>query len=140
MQQMNTELEARVIERTTSLQSTNQELEMFTSTVAHDLRAPLRAMQGLTQILKEDYGNKLDSTGQDYIARIIESAKRMDTLVLDLLAYTRVSRGPLDAHALQLSQIIAETQTALASEIEEHRAEVIVQGAAGLDDITARIA
>jgi len=130
LQALTAELEERVAERTARLRDANEDLEMFTSTVAHDLRAPLRALHGLTQILKEDYAAHLDTTAQNYADRIIDSAKRMDALVMDLLTYTRISRGPLDAHPLEVRPLIAETQAALANEVQEHQAEITVEGEA----------
>jgi PAS domain S-box-containing protein len=96
------ELERRVRERTTALQRTVSELEAFSYTVSHDLRSPLRAMQGFAQAVLEDYGDKVDEQGRKYLGRIKNAAERLDRLIQDLLSYTRVAREdaplvPLDA-------------------------------------------
>jgi len=115
----NTELEGRVQERTAELTETNSQLEAFVSSIAHDLRAPLRAIQSFASILTEEYGPNLDDKGKDYAQRIVASAERLDGLVLDLLAYARVARTEMslsavnvqDAWAMavaQYEQLIAE--------------------------------
>src|SRR5581483_3800105 len=98
------ELEHRVAQRTSELREANEEMEAFTYSVSHDLRAPLRAMSGLSQALLEDYGDRLDEIGKEYAEHIRASAEHMDRLILDLLAYSRLSRErivlspvPLDA-------------------------------------------
>lgn len=65
-------------------------MDAFTYSVSHDLRAPLRGIQGFANALLEDYGEQLDSLSQDYVQRIIAGAQRMDTLIRDLLAYSNV--------------------------------------------------
>ncbi|HEY0456929.1 MAG TPA: PAS domain S-box protein [Verrucomicrobiae bacterium] len=110
--EINAELEQRVAERTQQLTETNEQLESFVYTIAHDLRAPLRSMQAFSTMLLDDYASKLDSDARNYANRIVRAAERMDTLVLDLLAYGRVARaeislGPCrisDAWALALAQ------------------------------------
>jgi PAS domain S-box-containing protein len=96
------ELEKRVTERTTTLRETVSELEAFSYTVSHDLRSPLRAMQGFAEAVIEDYGEKLDEQGRNYLGRIKNAAERLDRLIQDLLSYTRISRQnapltPMDA-------------------------------------------
>lgn len=96
------DLEKRVTERTTALRETVSELEAFSYTVSHDLRSPLRAMQGFAEAVIEDYGDKLDEQGRSYLSRIKNAAERLDRLIQDLLSYTRISRQnapltPLDS-------------------------------------------
>ncbi len=83
----NSELE----ERTRSLQRSNEEMQAFSYSIAHDLRAPLRAIQGMSRILMEDYAEKLDKDGQDYFWRVMDAAQRMDDLIRDLLDYARIT-------------------------------------------------
>jgi len=88
-------LERRVAERTAELSDTNEQLEAFVYTIAHDLRAPLRAMQAFATLLLNDYAPSLDAMAQNYAERIVRSAERMDKLVIDLLAYGRTARTHL---------------------------------------------
>ena len=91
----NADLEKQVRERTAELTETNSHLEAFVYSIAHDLRAPLRSMQGFASMLLEEYASKLDETAQDYARRIAVSSERMDRLVLDLLDYGRVARAEI---------------------------------------------
>lgn len=105
-------LESRVKERTADLERANQNLEAFTFSVSHDLRAPLRAMSGFSQALVEDYGELLDQTGRGYTANIQAASEHMATLIDDLLHLSRVARaemnvGPVDLSA-EVAAIIAE--------------------------------
>jgi PAS domain S-box-containing protein len=96
-------LEREVLLRTAELRRTNQQLEELVYAIAHDLRAPLRAMQAFAKMLLEDYGRHLDELGQDYCQRIVRASANMDALVRDLLAYGRVARAdmPLGTVSLQ---------------------------------------
>ena len=87
------ELEVRVAARTAELASVNQELEAFAYSVSHDLRAPLRGIDGFSHALLEDYSDSLDETGQDYLRRLRASAQRMAMLIDDMLTLSRVNRG-----------------------------------------------
>ncbi|KOP24715.1 hypothetical protein AMR41_19005 [Hapalosiphon sp. MRB220] len=127
IKQLNENLEQKVKERTTQLQEVNQELEAFTYSVSHDLRAPLRAMQGIAQALQEDYNSDLDETGQEYTQRIITAAARMDTLILDLLAYSRLGRGEIWLQRLSLDSAIAEAINELHSDIQITQAHITVE-------------
>ncbi len=86
------ELKAQDAEKTILLEKTNQELEDFVYIVSHDLKAPLRAITGFAQFLKEDYHDKVDEQGQDYLRRIAEGADRMHQLINDLLELSRIGR------------------------------------------------
>ncbi len=85
------------------LQRANKELEAFSYSVSHDLRAPLRSIHGFGQALLDEYSDKLDAEGQDYLRRVLESASRMGALIDDLLALSRVSRSALHRAPLDLS-------------------------------------
>ena len=127
VQRYNTELEQRVTERTAQLQEVNQELEAFTYTISHDLRAPLRALQGFATALSEDYSDCLDTLGLDYAQRLIAAAKNMEQLIQDLLAYSRLSRTDLCLHTVHLSSVVAEAIEQLKAEIQERGAHITVE-------------
>ena len=105
VRQMNAELEQRVAERTAQLESANRELEAFSYSVSHDLRAPLRAVDGFSQAVIEDFGALLPEEGRRQLQTIRYSAQRMGALIDDLLTFSRLSRQalvkkPVDTHAL----------------------------------------
>src|SRR3546814_6059587 len=104
-QALNRTLEARVALRTRELTHANQELESFAYSVSHDLRAPLRTIEGFSRLLSERYADKVDDTGRDYLARVRKAAGRMDDLIGALLKMSRVSRSPLTLEPLDLGQI-----------------------------------
>jgi signal transduction histidine kinase len=85
------------------LEGANRELEAFSYSVSHDLRAPLRTIDGFSRILLEDYADRLDEEGEDYLGRVRAASKHMDTLIEDLLDLSRVSRGPLRREVIDLS-------------------------------------
>jgi PAS domain S-box-containing protein len=121
------DLEKRVTERTSALRQTVTELESFSYTISHDLRSPLRAMQGFAQAVLEDYGEKLDDQGRNYLDRIKKAAERLDRLIQDLLSYTRIARQdapllPLDADRI-LRDIIENYPN-----LHSPAAEVTVEG------------
>ncbi|HEY8932985.1 MAG TPA: ATP-binding protein, partial [Rariglobus sp.] len=96
IQELNTQLEQRVVERTSQLEAANKELEAFSYSVSHDLRAPLRAVDGFSQALTEDYGAQLPEEGRSYLATIRAETQRMGQLIDDLLTFSRLSRTSLD--------------------------------------------
>lgn len=105
IRQLNTSLEKRVNERTAELQATNKELESFCYSVSHDLRAPLRAIDGFSQALEEDYATLLDQDGKNYLDRVRKATRRMALLIDDLLELSRVSRAELKIQDVDLSQM-----------------------------------
>lgn len=121
------DLEARVAARTAELDVSNRELDAFAYSVAHDLRAPLRAIHGFADAVIEDYGTQLDATGQDYLQRIVKAARSMDTLIQDLLAFSRVGRGEMDLQKVRLDEVVKAAVSDLGHEIESSQAKVEVQ-------------
>ena len=113
--QLHADLERRVRERTVELEVANRELEAFAYSVSHDLRAPLRGVDGFSQALLEDYGDQLDRTARDYLARIRLGSQRMGRLIDDLLALSRVTRRPLRVEPLDLSALAR----AIAAELQQ---------------------
>ncbi|HEY9830253.1 MAG TPA: PAS domain S-box protein [Stenomitos sp.] len=121
------ELEQRVIERTAELQEANEALEVFVYSASHDLRAPLRGIQGLAQVLLEDYGNLFDSEGQLYAQRLVISAQEMSALLQDLLEYSRLSRAEMNLQRIDLASIVATALTQLQGELQAQQAQVRVE-------------
>ena len=112
LQELNIELERRVAERTAELEAANQELESFSYSVSHDLRGPLRSIDGFSQALVEDYSDALDSNALDYLRRIRAAAQRMGGLIDDLLRLARVTRNELrhtDVNLATLAQDVVAT-------------------------------
>lgn len=103
IKRLNTELERRVAERTSQLSAALNELESFSYSVSHDLRAPLRAIEGYSAILGSDYGDKLDDEAKELLRRVRAAVHRMGQLIDDLLTLSRVSRKELDRRPVDLS-------------------------------------
>ena len=101
----NEELESRVEQRTRELEASNQELEAFSYSVSHDLRAPLRTIDGFSLALEEDFAEKLDAQGKDYILRVRNGVQRMGTLIDSLLQLSRVTRFDIQREPVDLSQL-----------------------------------
>lgn len=100
---MNAELERRVLNRTSDLELANEELAAFSYSVSHDLRAPLRSIHGFSQALEEDYGDKLDDDGKDFIKRVCEATGRMERLIDDMLKLSRINRNEMEFSDIDLS-------------------------------------
>ena len=101
-------LEKAVTERTTQLRETIGELEAFSYSVSHDMRAPLRAMQTFASYLVEEYGGKLDEQGMDYLHQIMRSAVRLDHLIQDVLSYTRILHTKLPMEPVDLDRLVRD--------------------------------
>lgn len=115
LRNLNAELERRVDERTAELTSVNKELEAFTYSVSHDLRAPLRAISGYASILLDDYGARLDDEGRRMLKRQVDAAGRMEALIGDLLQYSRLGRGELERTDFDLTRMAREVGEEIAS-------------------------
>jgi len=103
---LNAKLEDKIHERTAELETVNRELETFSYSVAHDLRTPLRAIYGYSTILDDDYGNVLDTEGKRLIIRIVHNAKRMGTLIDDLLTFSRLARKEIHYASVDMNHIV----------------------------------
>lgn len=122
------QLEAAVAERTTELTATNEQLESFVYSVAHDLRGPLRAMQGFSALLIEEAGARLSETGQDFAHRISRSALYMDALLRDLLVFSRLSKQRIELVPVDLNSVVDSTLYQLEEDIKEKKARVETPG------------
>ena len=118
------ELESRVEERTLQLASVNKELEAFSYSVSHDLRTPLRAINGYSVMLKEDYEGELDSEGKRIVKNIIDNAKMMGQLIDDLLAFSRMSKKELTRAAVDMQFITETVVRDLSQHEEENRHQI----------------
>ncbi|HUS35042.1 MAG TPA: ATP-binding protein [Verrucomicrobiae bacterium] len=120
-------LEDQVAQRTAELRETIQQLEAFSYSVSHDMRSPLRAMQGYSDALLDEYRDKLGSTGVEYLTRIRRSASRMDLLIQDVLAYSRVAKGDIQLAPVNIEAVIRDVVQNYPA-LQSDRADVCVAG------------
>lgn len=120
---LNMELEDRVHQRTIQLEAANKELEAFSYSVSHDLRAPLRGIDGFSQVLLDEYQNNLDEDGKNYLQRIRASAQKMAQLIDDMLSLSRVTRSEMKITSVNLSDIANE----IADDLLKHEPDRNVQ-------------
>jgi PAS domain S-box-containing protein len=125
IEKLNQDLEKKVYERTEQLESANKEMESFSYSVSHDLRAPLRAVNGYAKMLEEDYGKKLDEEANRLLSIIQYNAQRMGTLIDDLLAFSRLGRKELNKTELNITELVQGAISEINKTIE-HKAEIIV--------------
>ena len=125
--QLQEQLEARVAERTAQLEAANRELEAFSYSVSHDLRAPLRAINGFGQILVEDYADAFTAESRRYLDLMVSNATQMGLLIDDLLSYARLSRLPLQTHVIDTTALVQAVIADLRSGIGERDVAFNVQ-------------
>ena len=118
--------------RTREVETVNKELEAFAYSVSHDLRAPLRSMDGFSQVLLEDYADELDEQGKDHLQRVRAASQKMGQLIDDLLRLSRVTRAEMRRETVDLSDLAQETVRALRQGEPERQVECVVQ-----DGVTA---
>lgn len=105
-QTLSSELEQRVAERTAALEAANKELESFSYSVSHDLKAPLRGIDGYSRILLEDHRERLDEDGRHLLENVRRGVAQMHALIEDMLAYSRMERCPLEARPVELAALV----------------------------------
>jgi PAS domain S-box-containing protein len=129
IRELNASLEQKVLERTAQLEAANRELESFAYSVSHDLRAPLRSIDGFSHALLEDYRDRLDEAGRDYLQRVRKSSQRMAALIDDLLELSRITRTEMHMGMVDMSAIAHEVVAEIEREWPNRAVEVnIVRG------------
>ncbi|MEP7108984.1 MAG: PAS domain S-box protein [Ferruginibacter sp.] len=137
---LNSELEERVQIRTRELNAVNKELESFSYSVSHDLRAPLRAIYGYSQMLFEDYNTKLDDEGHRIIDRVMFNAKKMTSLIDDLLEFSRLGKSTLNKTNIDINKIVKEVIGVLSESGKYHQNITVGElGTAIADEVTIRL-
>lgn len=126
LQQLNRDLEQGVKNRTLQFELANRELEAFAYSVSHDLRAPLRSIDGFSMAILEDYSDKLDSEGRDHIQRLRRASQRMATLIDELLKLYRVTSGEIHIGNVNLSLLAANILSELQAEAPLRKAEIVI--------------
>jgi PAS domain S-box-containing protein len=123
---LNAELEQRVIERTAQLESANKELEAFSYSVSHDLRAPLRAISSFARIVRDDFSGSMDPMGRGFLDKIIASGIKMNQLIDDLLDFSRINRKQLDKQEVGLHALVQSVIESLTQETANRKIEWII--------------
>jgi light-regulated signal transduction histidine kinase (bacteriophytochrome) len=124
IRQLNADLEQRVAARTSELEAANKELEAFSYSVSHDLRAPLRAVDGFSQAVLEDFGPQIPEEGRHYLQTIRSGAQRMGALIDDLLTFSRLSRTQLDCHPVKTSSLVKQALMELMGQQEGRKIDI----------------
>lgn len=119
IRRLNEELEQRVIERTAQLEAANQDLKSFAYSVSHDLRAPLRAINGFAQIIARRHGDSLNEEAQHYFGNIVTASAHMSQLIDDLLLYSRVGRQAVRRQPVPLGALLAQVAANLSDRVAE---------------------
>jgi light-regulated signal transduction histidine kinase (bacteriophytochrome) len=124
LRSMNQELEQRVQDRTRELEATNADLESFSYSVSHDLRAPLRAIDGFCQLLVSDYGTHVPQEAQEFLAKVCAGVARMQRLIDDLLHLARFTRVPLETHQVRMTEMARRVAAAIESQWPARRVQL----------------
>ncbi len=139
LREFNAALEQRVLERTSALENANRELETFAYSVAHDFRAPLRAMDGYSAILLEEQGPRLDEQGREQLARIRASSVRLGKLIDDLLRLAQLAQADLHREPVDLSSLAAQVVAELSAAQPQRNVEVVIAPGMRVDGDRAQL-
>jgi PAS domain S-box-containing protein len=126
VKKLNAELEQRVIERTKDLEFANKELESFSYTISHDLRAPLRSIDGFSRILMEDFSAQLSAEAFRYLQLVRTNTQQMGKLIIDILAFSRMSRQPISKQEVRPLSIIHQVLEELQSMQEGRKMNIVI--------------
>ncbi|MES2703300.1 MAG: ATP-binding protein [Bacteroidota bacterium] len=128
LREANSDLERRVQIRTAELESANKELESFSYTVSHDLKAPLRAINGFTDILVKKYADQIDDKGKEIAGIIVANARKMGQLIQDLLEFSRIGRKELTMDNVSMDDIVQHVLTEMKAQNPDRNVSVKVAG------------
>jgi signal transduction histidine kinase len=126
VRELNTQLENRVIQRTAELEAANNELSAFSYSVSHDLRAPLRRIEGFARVIVDEHAGQLDTRASHFLQRICAGASEMSTMIDSFLRLSRLSRGEMRVEPIDLSRL-AEEVVAVLRETAEHKVNVFIE-------------
>ncbi len=127
IRKLNEELEIKVKERTAELEIINKELESFSYSISHDLRAPLRHINSFTAILSDEIKSNLNDTSEKYIKNIINATRKMNALIDDLLAFSKMTRNNIDYKNVNMNNLVKEIINSLSDEISERNINWVIK-------------